>query len=228
MATSYGASPVQAPREDPLSYLPCSAVQQYRKGAVIYSRTHPSANLSLVIDGKVKVSHLAGEGKEVVVDIYRADDFFGESAFLGIHHHAEEARALENSKVMTWTVAEIEEIVSRQPRLAVALLQVLAQRNVDLTERIESFSTDDISHRVARTLVRLSERMGAPEEGGRVRMGPLTHELLSQYVGTSREVVTLHMNRFRRQGCVRYSRKNLVLDRGAFQEFLGLVPQQQL
>jgi len=96
----------------------------------------------------------------------------------------------------------------------------LAQRNVDLIHRIESFSMDDISQRVARTLIRLSERMGTIDSDGSVRMIPLTHELLSQYVGTSREVVTLHMNRFRRQGYLRYSRKGMVVDRPAFRGWL--------
>jgi CRP-like cAMP-binding protein len=42
-------------------------------------------------------------------------------------------------------------------------------------------------------------------------MMPFTHELLSQYVGTSREVVTHFMNQFRRQGCLSYSRKGIFL-----------------
>ena len=46
-------------------------------------------------------------------------------------------------------------------------------------------------------------------------MIPFTHELLSQYVGTSREIVTHYMNQFRRQGYLRYSRKGILLHRDA-------------
>jgi hypothetical protein len=52
-------------------------------------------------------------------------------------------------------------------------------------------------------------------------MPPLTHELLSQYVGTSREVITLHMNRFRKLGYLRYSRRGMVVHRDALQEWLA-------
>jgi CRP/FNR family transcriptional regulator len=214
----------QVPLEDPLAHLPCSTVLEYQKGQVIYDRNQPSANIYLVIEGKVKVSHLTNDGHEVIVDIYRTDDFFGESAFLNLSQRSEEARAFEDTKLMTWTVAEIESLAAKQPRLAVALLQVLAQRNIDLTQRIESFSTDDISRRLARTLIRLAERMGLPEHDGSIRLIPLTHELLSQYVGTSREVVTLHMNRFRRQGYLRYSRKSMILYPNSFQDWLGQTP----
>ena len=110
---------------------------------------------------------------------------------------------------MTWTTGEIEGIIMKRPRLAVALLQILVQRTSDFTHRIESFSADNVARRLARSLIRFSERLGTSADDGSVRMEPFTHELLSQYVGTSREVVTLYMNQFRRQGYLRYSRKGM-------------------
>jgi len=113
-----------------------------------------------------------------------------------------------------------QQIVMRRPRLAVALLQILVQRTIDFTHRIESFSVDNIARRLARSLIRFSERLGSPEEDGSVRMVPFTHELLAQYVGTSREIVTVNMNQFRRQGYVKYSRKGIIVHREAFREWL--------
>jgi len=218
MASSTFATP--KPLEDPLAHLPCSTIVEYRKGQIIYSQDQPSTTLYLVIDGKVKVSRVADDGHQVVVDIYQADEFFGESAFLNLPHRCEQATALENTKLMTWTTAEIEDIASKRPRLAVALLQILVQRTVDFTHRIESFSLDNIARRLARSLIRFSERLGTAEQDGSVRMAPFTHELLSQYVGTSREIVTHYMNQFRRQGYLRYSRKGIILYRDAFKDWL--------
>jgi CRP/FNR family cyclic AMP-dependent transcriptional regulator len=218
MASSTFATP--KPLEDPLAHLPCSTIVEYRKGQIIYSQDQPSTTLYLVIDGKVKVSRVADDGHQVVVDIYQADEFFGESAFLNLQHRCEQATALENCKLMTWTTAEIEDIATKRPRLAVALLQILVQRTVDFTHRIESFSLDNIARRLARSLIRFSERLGVEEQDGSVRMAPFTHELLSQYVGTSREIVTHYMNQFRRQGYLRYSRKGIILYRDAFKDWL--------
>jgi CRP/FNR family transcriptional regulator len=218
MASSTFATP--KPLEDPLAHLPCSTIVEYRKGQIIYSQDQPSTTLYLVIDGKVKVSRVADDGHQVVVDIYQADEFFGESAFLNLQHRCEQATALENAKLMTWTTAEIEDIATKRPRLAVALLQILVQRTVDFTHRIESFSLDNIARRLARSLIRFSERLGVEEQDGSVRMTPFTHELLSQYVGTSREIVTHYMNQFRRQGYLRYSRKGIILYRDAFKDWL--------
>jgi CRP/FNR family transcriptional regulator len=221
MATSPTVfAPQQRTLEDPLAHLPCSSIVEYKKGQMVYNQDQPSTNIYLIIAGKIKVSRLADDGHQVVVDIYQPDEFFGESAFLNLPHRCEQATALENTKVMAWSTAEIEDLILKRPRLSVALLQILVQRTIDFTHRIESFSVDNIARRLARSLIRFSERLGTVEEDGSVRMTPFTHELLSQYVGTSREIVTHYMNQFRRQGYLKYSRKEIILYRDAFRDWL--------
>ena len=171
MATSpMTASPQQKALEDPLAHLPCSTILEYRKGQTIYGQDQPSTSIYLVMDGKVKVCRMADDGRQVVVDIYQPDEFFGESAFLGLPQRTELSVALENTKVMTWTTAEIEELATRRPKLAIALLQLLVQRSMDFGSRIESFSVDNIARRLARALIRFSERLGHQTEDGSVQM----------------------------------------------------------
>jgi CRP/FNR family transcriptional regulator len=206
--------------EDPLAHLPRSGIVQHKKGQLIYNQDEPSTSIYLVIDGRVKVARLANNGRQTIVDIYQADDFFGESAFLGLPRMPEQAVALENTKVMAWTAAEMGAIAQTRPRLAIALLQIVVLRSLEYGQRIESFAMEDIRCRLARTLIRLSRKLGSPEADGSYRMPPLTHELLSQYVGTSREIITHFMNVFRKQGYVRYSRLGIILFPDAFNEWL--------
>jgi CRP/FNR family transcriptional regulator, cyclic AMP receptor protein len=206
--------------EDPLAYLPISRIVEYQKGELIYDQDQPSASIYLVIEGRVKVARLANNGRQTIVDIYQTDDFFGESALLHLPRRPERAAALENTKLMAWPAEEIDGLAEVRPKLAIALLQIVVERSLEYGHRIEGFSMDDAGCRLARTLIRFSQRLGAAEPGGWHRMPPFTHELLAQYVGTSREIVTHHMNVFRRHGYVRYSRKGIVLFRDAFGEWL--------
>jgi CRP-like cAMP-binding protein len=113
---------------------------------------------------------------------------------------------------MSWAVSDIEDLITKRPRLALALLQILSQRNAELIRRVESLSIDTVEQRLARSLIRLSGRLGSTARDGCVRMMPLTHTLLSRYIGTSREIVTHHMNRFRRRGLLNYSRAGISFD----------------
>ena len=159
-----GLNPVPNVREtqleDPLAYLPCSSILERRKGQVIYNEDQASTGIYLVLQGKVKVSHHLDGGRQVVIDIYHEDDFFGESGFLNLNRRGEEALALETSRLMAWTTAEIEDDSMRRPRLGVALLQLLAQRSIEFAKRIDSFSSDKIEQRLARALVRFRPGIG--------------------------------------------------------------------
>jgi CRP-like cAMP-binding protein len=184
---------------------------EYRRGQVIYSQKQPPLSIYLVIGGKVKVSRLSDCDRQVLVDIYQTDDFFGESAFLDLPGNPDQATALEDTKLMTWLASEVEEMVTRRPRLGIAFLQMLAGRTTEFKRRIASLGTDNIARRLARCLISFSERMGTPLEDGSVSLVTFTHELLSEHIGTTREIVTDHMIQFRAQGYLRYSRKAIVL-----------------
>ncbi len=213
---------VEAFLQDPLAHLPRSRILRYQTGQVIYSEDKPSTGIHVVIEGKVTVCRRGDNGRPVVVDIYHMGEFFGESALSHCPDLLEQAVALQDTEVMTWTTAEIEGIVVRRPELAVALMQILVRRLTDYRSRLHSFATDGISPRLVRALIHLSERLGHTNKDGSMQMIPLTHELISQYVGTSREVVTHFMNRFRREGYLNYSRSaGIVVQRHALMEWLN-------
>jgi CRP-like cAMP-binding protein len=211
--------PLQNSYEDPLIYLPCSEILKYGKGAVIYGPEKPSENIYLVIDGKIKLCRQTSCGRPVVVDIYQTEEFFGESAFVGAAEQCQEATALEPTTLMTWSADELEELIMKHPRLGIALIQMIVHRSIGLKYRLESFAREKIPQRLGRALITLSERFGAPEADGSMNCR-FSHELLAQYVGTAREVVTAHMGQFRKQGYIRYSCKSIYLKRDAMEQWL--------
>ena len=213
MASSARSLEPRTRLDNVVAQFPVSSATRYRKGQKIYGPSDRSKTIYLVVAGKVGISHIAGDGSQVLLEIVRPNELFGESACFDAPRASEKATAVEEAMLMTWAISDMEDLVMKRPRLAVALLQVLAQRNAEFTRRIESFAIDSIERRLARSLLRFSERLGTPEEDGSVRMMPFTHALLSRHVGTSREVVTQYMNRFRKQGYVSYSRQGICLYR---------------
>jgi len=191
--------------------LPCSNVLEYGKGEVIYSHDQPHSDLYLVLSGMVKVTRVSNQGSQLLVDLYGTDEFFGEAAFVDPLQAFERASAHHHTTVMAWKAHDIEDLIQKRPRLAIALLQTFGQRAVNLLQRLESLSTDRIDKRLALSLIRFAERLGKPQEDGSIQMDPLTHEVLAQYVGTSRELITCHMTKFRKDGYLSYSRRAIVV-----------------
>jgi len=69
-------------------------------------------------------------------------------------------------------------------------------------------------------LVQLCDSLGDQMPDGATRVAALTHHTLAEYVGTSREIVTFQLNRLRRLGLLRYSRKHMDIYTGPMQEAL--------
>jgi CRP-like cAMP-binding protein len=194
-------------REDVLAFLPRKDILEYQRNQTVYDEQNPTSGLSLIIEGRVKVTTTIEDGTAAVVGIFGAEEFFGELVLIGRHDsHRERATAMENTTLMSWSAEEIEAQIASQPKLGLALIQILVGRCLDLEERLQSLAFDKTLERVAWGLIRFT-KLGTRQRDGSVSIPPLTHQFLSEYLGTSREMVTSNMNELRRLGFLRYSRK---------------------
>jgi CRP-like cAMP-binding protein len=201
--------PASTTWDDPLVLLPRRKPQTYEKDRTIYAPEDRADSLFLVVSGTIKLSRISDGGRETVLDFCPQDVFFGESSLMGRAYRGEMAVALEDSAVMEWPADELVRIMMRTPELGPSLLRVLATKLFEADSRIESLAIDQISQRLVRALLRLADRFGETNGGSKVRLMPITHELLAKYVGTSREIVTQHMSQLRRKGVLDYSRAGI-------------------
>jgi CRP/FNR family cyclic AMP-dependent transcriptional regulator len=206
--------------EDPLTYLPHKPVQEYAKTHIIYDVQHPASDLYLVILGRVQIGTTANDGGRTVGRIVRNEGLFGESSLIGPVNRIESAIALDNVAVMSWSRNEIEQQVEHDPRLGIALAKYLVRQCLDLQDRIESMAVHKTPERVMLGLLQLGADLGVPMPDGSLSVASLTHHTIAEFVGTSREIVTFQMNRLRRLGLVRYSRKHIDIDAQALRENL--------
>jgi len=200
---------VGLPYEDPLTYLPRKSVQEFAKSRVVYDAQNPAKDLYVVILGRVKIATTADDGGQTIGRIVRTEGLFGESSLIGPSGRNESAVALDNATLMSWSRNEIEQQVEREPRLGIALSQYLVRECLELQDRIESMAVHKTPERVMLALLQLATDLGSPMPDGSLRVASLTHHTIAEFVGTSREIVTFQMNRLRRSGLVRYSRKHI-------------------
>jgi CRP/FNR family cyclic AMP-dependent transcriptional regulator len=205
--------------DDPLTYLPRRGIQEFGKGRVIYCPQQPSDRLYVVMLGRVKVTSTSYDGYETMGRIVCNDGLFGECALVG-GRATESAMALDTASVMSWTRNEIEQQVEREPRLGIALAQHLVRQCLALQDRIESMAVRKTPERVTVALAQLAGMLGAPLPDGATRIDSLTHRTIAEYVGTSREIVTFQMNRLRRLGMIRYTRRYIDVYTGALEDAL--------
>jgi CRP-like cAMP-binding protein len=206
--------------QDLLTNLRRKPVQEYAKNRIIYNIQHPATDLYLVIRGRVKIVTTANDGGHTVGRIVRREGLFGESCLIGPVNRGESAVALDTVTLMSWSRNEIEQQVERDPRLGIALAQYLVRECLELQDRIESMAVHKTPERVMLALLQLAADLGAPMPDGSLSVASLTHHTIAEFVGTSRAIVTSELNRLRRMGMVRYSRKHIDIYAQALRENL--------
>ncbi|MBI4737186.1 MAG: winged helix-turn-helix domain-containing protein [candidate division NC10 bacterium] len=82
--------------------------------------------------------------------------------------------------------------------------------------------------RLALTLLKLAAAHGVEEAAGTAIALPLTHQILADMIGTSRETVTRHLGRLRRQGIVRQRGRSLLIQKARLQALVPDWPPTQV
>jgi CRP/FNR family transcriptional regulator, cyclic AMP receptor protein len=192
---------------DPLTYLPRKPVQEYARRRIIYDPHQASDHLYLVILGRVKITNISEDGGQTIARIVCPEGLFGEACLIGNPKRSESAIALDTVSAMCWSSSEIERHIEHEPRLGLALSQYMVRECIELQDRIESMAVHKTPERVMLSLIQLAHTLGEPNSDGSTRISALTHHTIAEFVGTSREIVTFQLNRLRRLGMLRYSRK---------------------
>lgn len=189
-----------------------TAEKHFSRNEVIYFMDDPADEIYLITEGRVKITRVSLSGKEKIIDIYETGDFFGELCLCENSRRTDQAVALNDVKVLSFKINKLLEVISKEPKAAVELIMLFCQRLSEAQSQIETLAFDNIPRRLAKELLKMSHDQGEKVSNGiRIRQY-LTHEELSQLVGTSREIITTVMNQFRRQGLVVYTRKSLVVN----------------
>lgn len=183
--------------------------REYRKDQVIYAPdSKEDLRIHLVQEGRVITKSLTTTGETVGLEILEVEEVFGLEAMVGSYTTL--ARCAEYTRTLSWDIATLDQLQRAKPELAIALAQAAILHNIYFQRRIEELASMQTQERLATFLIEKARKVaGSVGEDGGITISPLTHETLSHFVGTSREIVTYYMNIFRRAGYLSFDRKSI-------------------
>lgn len=161
----------------------------YPARQVLVQQGDSSGDLFAVLQGRLKVTTSSPEGESVVFSILGPGEVFGEIALLDGGARSATVMALETCRLLIVPRAAFLGVLRDFPALAFRLLETMAKRIRALSSRTEE-SLLDVPTRLARTVIALAERFGAPAGNGHVRLTiKLKQRELGDLVGATREMV---------------------------------------
>jgi CRP/FNR family transcriptional regulator, cyclic AMP receptor protein len=176
-------------------------VAKYSRSAIVFSQGDPATEVFYIQHGSVKLSVLSRTGKEAIVAILRAGDFFGEGCLAGQPRRMATASALSASTVLVVEKPQMLEMLHTQRALADRFLSHMLARNIRIEEDLVDHLFNSSEKRLARALLLLA-RYGNQDQPLRIK---LSQETLAEMVGTTRSRVNFFMNKFRDLGFIEYN-----------------------
>ena len=185
--------------------------RSYPRGATLMFQDERDDRTILLLSGRTKVARIEQDGRELILDLRDAGDLLGELAFIDGAPRAATVTALEPVQAVVMSAATLRSHLETTPRVAVALLEVVAQRFRESSTNRAQFGVADTLGRVAARIVELADRYGAPStEGVRVD-SPLSQEDLAAWAGASRAGVAEALRTMRELGWLATDRKRLTI-----------------
>ena len=160
-----------------------------RRGEVLFNEGDSGDRLYILLTGKVKLGHTSVDGRENLLAVLGPGEVVGELTLFDPGPRSTTATAVATTELLALEHNQLMGFIDSHPTLAKDMLRALAVRlrrtNIALADLVFS----DVPGRVAKALLDLAERFGAPTEDGIHVPHDLTQDELAQLVGASRETL---------------------------------------
>lgn len=189
---------------------------QYDAGQLVLLEGEVAAGMYLVQTGCLKVSKIARDGREQILQFLEAGEVFNAVGVFTGQPNAATVTALEPSQVWLIRRETMKKLMVTQPELAGRVIEELAGRVLHLITLVEDLSLRSVEARLARLLLENAVK-------GRIqRQRWATQVEIASRLGTVPDVVSRTMRKLAERGLIEISRRAIrVIDK----EGLELIAQ---
>ncbi len=188
--------------DDLKEILPLIKGESFPRKTGIFSEGDTPDWFFIVLEGKVKITKISHDGKEIILEIIKNYEPFGAIAVLNAFPYPANASAMEDSVILRLSRTDLMRILDRFPGLMQAMMHELGSRIKDSHEAMKSIALEKVGSRIAALLLKLSQQMGEDIPEGRRITIRLTKQDIAEMVGTTVETSIRTMSRFKKMGVI--------------------------
>jgi CRP-like cAMP-binding protein len=188
-----------------------TTMQNIPKNQPIYFPQEPSKAIYFLKQGRVKLSRMSNDGKEMILGLVNKGEVFGEMAFLDEGERKDFATAMDEVLVCAINKDDFKQFVERNPELNLRLTKLIGLKMRKYSERIEELVFKDAEQRVISFLLRLADENGK-QIGEEIFVKPfLKHQDIAELTACSRQTVNSVLTDLREKGIINFDRKKLII-----------------
>jgi CRP-like cAMP-binding protein len=178
----------------------------------IYYEGDAAENLYLIASGKVKLMRFGLSGREVLLDILQAGEYFGNLTIVSGQGYTETAVAQTHCCILQISAHHFEKILNRYPEITLKVLKAVGQRLEESHELIKQLSVYTVEQRISATLLRMAKKLGEQKQTGMLIQIPFSRQDLAAMTGATAETVSRVMSRLSSEGMISTGRKWVIIN----------------
>ncbi len=181
-------------------------IGKYQAGETVFLQGDPADAVFYIQKGKVQITVLSKQGKEGVIAVLGAGEFFGEGCLAAQPLHIATATVTSDSAIVKIEKQTMIRVLRDEPTLSQMFMSFLLIRRVQVEADLIDHLFNSSEKRLARVLLLLAT---VGKEGRMETIPMINQEILAARVGTTRSRVNFFMNKFRKLGLIEYGGANL-------------------
>jgi len=200
-----------------------SRLISFVKNRQIVGQADASTDVYLVVEGVARAKSFSEKGKEVSYRDIVSGELFGEFSAIDEAPRSAAILAVTNCVVAKLSARCFREAVIGDSNVALALVELLIEKNRALTERIHEFGTLAVRFRIQSELLRLAEAT-CDDEAQTASFSIPTHSEMANRICTHREAVTKELNYLASIDLVQITKSRVfVKDYQRFRQVAGII-----
>ncbi|MGH3428030.1 MAG: Crp/Fnr family transcriptional regulator, partial [Mycobacteriales bacterium] len=174
--------------------LPSAALSEVRAAARpkqlprqtrIFGQGDPAERAHALLRGGVRISQSGTDGAQTLIRMIAPGEMFGTVALFTDRHYPADATTLSESLEISWSEADLLELIRRHPQIAMNVIRIVGGRLKEAQERVRELSTQRVERRVAQTVLRLARQAGQTTSDGTAIEFPLRRKDVADMSGTT-------------------------------------------
>jgi len=185
----------------------------YPDGALLYTEGESPQGLFILCYGQVKLTISAsGSGKTLIKRVINAGEALGLSSVLSGNPYKSTAETVRPSQLKFVRRDDFLRFYGEHRDVSFNIARQLIEECESDADQIRALGlANSAGERLAQLLLQWCEESGSPSASGMRFPVAMTHEEISQLIGTSRETVTRLLKRFRDQKILTVRRSSMTL-----------------
>ena len=176
---------------------------QFEPDQMIFSRGDPGREVYLVIEGRIRLSVLTNDGRELSFDRAGPGHIFGEIATLDGGERTAGATAVSRVQALSLPQKALMELIENNPKVAIAAIRFLCQRLRETDQKLEAIALHRIEVRLARLMLSAIKLQAATPKDGKVKLDlDMSQGELALLIGASRPKVNIALAMLEDMGAI--------------------------